>query len=97
MSDANKWITSTRVSLDELDKEVKRLQYLEKYAPTFQVFAQNEEEMDEEYTQHGSLKECEEYIAALEDGWIGRIEVIEYYVPTNNPQVKTLEEWRKEE
>ena len=78
--------------------EVKRLQYLEKYAPTFQVFAQNEEDfMEEKYTQHGSLKECEEYIAALEDGWIGRIEVIEYYVPTNNPQVKTLEEWRNEE
>ena len=77
--------------------EVKRLQYLEKYAPTFQVFAQNEEDMEEEYTQLGSLKECEEYIAALEDGWVGRIEVIEYYVPTNNPQVKTLEEWRNEE
>ena len=75
----------------------KRLQYLEKYAPGFQVFAQNEEEMEEKYTSHGSLKECEEYIAALEDGWIGRIEVIEYYVPTNNPQVKTLEEWRNEE
>ena len=53
--------------------------------------------MDEEYTQYNSLKECEEHIAALEDGWIGRIEVIEYYVPTNNPQVKTLEEWRNEE
>ena len=77
--------------------EVKRLQYLEKYAPTFQVFAQNEEDMEEEYTQHGSLKECEEYIAALEVRWVGRIEVIEYYVPTNNPQVKTLEEWRNEE
>jgi len=76
---------------------LQRLQYLEKYAPTFQVFAQNEEDMEEEYTQHGSLKECEEYIAVLEDGWVGRIEVIEYYVPTNNPQVKTLEEWRNEE
>ena len=78
-------------------EEVKRLQYLQKYAPTFQVFAQNEEDMEEEYTQHGSLKECKEYIAALEDGWIGRIEVIEYYVPTDNPQVKALEEWRNEE
>ena len=77
--------------------EVKRLQCLEKYAPTFQVFAQNEEDMEEEYTQHGSLKECEEYIATLKDGWIGRIEVIEYYVPTNNPQIKTIEEWRNEE
>ena len=77
--------------------EVKRLQYLEKYAPTFQVFAQNEEDMDEEYTQHGSLKECEEYIVTLEDGWIGSIEVIEHYLITNNPQVKTLEEWRNEE
>jgi|TARA_R100000479_G_scaffold155641_1_gene91874 hypothetical protein len=77
--------------------EVKRLQYLEKYAPTFQVFAQNEEDMEEEYTQHGSLKECEEYIATLKDGWVGRIEVIEYYVPTNNPQIKTIEEWRNEE
>tara|TARA_R100001510_G_C7612778_1_gene175803 strand:- start:341 stop:736 length:396 start_codon:yes stop_codon:yes gene_type:complete len=78
-------------------EEVKRLQYLQKYAPTFQVFAQNEEDMEEEYTQHGSLKECKEYIAALEDGWIGRIEVIEHHVPTDNPQVKTLEEWRNEE
>ena len=86
--------------------EVKRLQYLEKYAPTFQVFAQKivycevlefDDVEEETYTQHGSLKECEEHIAAFEDGWIGRIEVIEYYVPTNNPQVKTLEEWRNEE
>ena len=80
---------------DELLAEVKRLQYLEKYAPAFQVFAQNEDM--EEYTQHGSLKECEEYIAALEDGWVGRIEVIEYYVPTNYGRIKTLEEWRNEE
>ena len=77
--------------------EVKVLQYLEMYAPSFQVFALNEEEMDEEYTQHTSVNECEKYIAALEDGWVGTIEVIEYYVPTNNPQVKTLEEWRNEE
>ena len=83
-------------ALDELLAEVKRLQYLEKYAPTFQVFAQNEEYMEEECTQHGSVKECEEYIATLEDGWIGNIEVIEDYVITNNPQVKTLEEWRNE-
>tara|TARA_B100000161_G_C33549577_1_gene414717 strand:- start:1740 stop:2141 length:402 start_codon:yes stop_codon:yes gene_type:complete len=93
-------ITATIELLNDAPKllaVVKRLQYLEKYAPTFQVFAQNEEDMEEEYTQHGSLKECEEYIATLKDGWVGRIEVIEYYVPTNNPQIKTIEEWRNEE
>ena len=88
------YVFELRDTIEYLEKEVKRLQYLEKYAPTFQVFAQNEEEMDEtEYTQYGSLKECYEYIEKLEDGWIGNIEVIEHYVTTNNPQVKTLEEW----
>jgi len=83
-------------SVSDLIAEVKRLQYLEKYAPTFQVFADYDEGWKSEYTQYGSLKECEEHIAALEDGWVGRIEVIEHYETTNNPQVKTLEEWREE-
>tara|TARA_R110002012_G_scaffold288461_2_gene481207 strand:- start:269 stop:733 length:465 start_codon:yes stop_codon:yes gene_type:complete len=94
--DADCVVNDINEYLEEVFSKAKRLQYLEKYAPTFQVFAQNEEGMEEEYTQHGSLKECEEYIAILEDGWIGSIEVIEDYVITNNPQVKTLEEWRNE-
>ena len=37
--------------------EVERLQYLEMYAPSFQVFALNEKYMVEEYTQHTSVNE----------------------------------------
>ena len=36
------------IDTDKLLAVVERLQYLEKYAPTFQVFAQNEEDMEEE-------------------------------------------------
>ena len=80
------WGMSMEKQIDELLAEVKRLRYLEKYEPAFQVYAVKEYHRGEpdwveddayEYTSHDSVKECEEYIATLEDGWKGHIEVIE--------------------
>ena len=112
------WGMSMEKQIDELLAEVKRLRYLEKYEPAFQVYASIDDERNDDgdpigepmpelkhlsgsdefhYIGFDSVKECEEYIADLPKGWWGHIEVIEWYEPAQNPQLKTLSEWQESE